>query len=149
MAIDDPKLIKMVEQIEKIFVITGENKIFNGFSWLRFIAPKASGWDETYNIIHNLVAFIESTMKPYVATYSAEDQPQNYIESYLQHMSTSKHEGSFQGERGLQNLRSNLLDLLFAGTDTTSTTLNWAMLLITKYPKCSDEGSRRAGQCLW
>ena len=62
------------------------------------------------------------------------DQPQNYIESYLQHMSTSKHEGSFQGERGLQNLRSNLLDLLFAGTDTTSTTLNWAMLLITKYP---------------
>ena len=49
-------------------------------------------------------------------------------------MSASKHEGSFQGERGLQNLRSNLLDLLFAGSDTTSTSLNWAMLLMTKYP---------------
>ena len=62
------------------------------------------------------------------------DQPQNYIESFLQHMSVNKHEGSFQGKRGLQNLRSNLLDLLIAGSDTTSATLEWAMLLITKYP---------------
>ena len=72
MAIDDPKLIKMVEQIEKIFVVTGENKIFNGFSWLRFIAPNASGWNETYTIINNLVAFIEATMKPHIATYNVE-----------------------------------------------------------------------------
>ena len=54
-------------------------------------------------------------------------------------MSANKHERSFQGERGLQNLRSNLLDLLFAGSDTTSTSLNWAMLLMTKYPNIQTE----------
>ena len=61
------------------------------------------------------------------------DQPQNYIQSFLQHMTASKNEGSFQGERGLQNLRSNLLDFLFAGSETTSTALNWSMLLMAKY----------------
>ena len=48
-------------------------------------------------------------------------------------MTASKNEGSFQGERGLQNLRSNLLDFLFAGSETTSTALNWSMLLMAKY----------------
>ena len=79
MAIDDPKLIKMVEQIEKIFVVTGENKIFNGFSWLRFIAPKASGWDETCDIFHHLIAFIEATMQPYIETYSVEGKQIHFL----------------------------------------------------------------------
>ena len=34
--------------------------------------------------------------------------------------------------REAQNLRSNIIDLLFAGAETTATTLNWAILLIIK-----------------
>ena len=75
MAIHDPKLIKMVQQIEKIFVASGERKVFNGFPWLRFIAPKACGWDEMYKISNNLIAFIEATMKPYIAAYNVEGKP--------------------------------------------------------------------------
>jgi len=133
MAINDPKLIKMVKQIDRIMTITAEGKIFNGFPWLRHIAPKASGWDECVTMVNDLIAFIEATMKPYIASFSEDDQPQNYIQSFLQHMTASKNEGSFQGERGLQNLRSNLLDFLFAGSETTSTALNWSMLLMAKY----------------
>ena len=80
MAIDDPKLIKMVQQIEKIFVATGERKVFNGFPWLRFIAPKACGWDEMYKISNNLIAFIEDTMKPYLAAYNADGKHTQFLE---------------------------------------------------------------------
>ena len=75
MAIDDPKLIKMVEEIERMFVLSSERKVFNGFPWLRFIAPKACGWDEMYKISNNLIAFIEATMKPYIAAYNVEGKP--------------------------------------------------------------------------
>ena len=80
-----------------------------------------------------MVSHIPPIVKLYSMFNKFADQPQNYIQSFLQHMTASKNEGSFQGERGLQNLRSNLLDFLFAGSETTSTALNWSMLLMAKY----------------
>ena len=31
-------------------------------------------------------------------------------------------------------MRASLLDLMFAGAETTSTVMNWSMLLLIKYP---------------
>ena len=76
-------------------------------------------------IIDNVNAFSES--------------PNDYIEAYLQHMSSSNPNSSFHGEMGLQSLRSSLLDLLLAGAETTSTALNWALLILTKYPHIQEK----------
>ena len=50
-------------------------------------------------------------------------------------MSTGKENTSFHGQMGLKNLRTCLFDLLFAGSETTSTVLNWSLLILVKYPE--------------
>ena len=65
-------------------------------------------------------------------------------------MSKSSPNSSFHGRMGLQSLRSSLLDLLFAGAETTSTVLNWSLLILTKYPviqeKIQDELDQVCGR---
>ena len=78
------------------------------------------------------------------------ESPNDYIEAYLQHMSSSNPNSSFHGKMGLQSLRSSLLDLLLGGAETTSTVLNWALLILTKYPhiqgKVQDELDQVCGR---
>ena len=42
---------------------------------------------------------------------------------------------SFYGEFGIENLVNVMMDLFVAGSETTSTTLTWAMLYMIRYPK--------------
>ena len=78
------------------------------------------------------------------------DDPKHYIEAYIQHMSKSTATSSFHGELGVKNLRTSLLDLLFGGSETTSTILNWSLLILIKYPdvqqKVQDELDKVCGR---
>lgn len=38
-----------------------------------------------------------------------------------------------------ENLIASILDLVMAGTETTATTLQWAILLMMKYPEIQSE----------
>ena len=62
------------------------------------------------------------------------DSPNDFIDSYLTKIDDSPLDSSFHGVRGLQNLRSTILDLLLAGSETTSTALTWAVLFMIRYP---------------
>ncbi|KFU86611.1 Cytochrome P450 2J2 [Chaetura pelagica] len=55
----------------------------------------------------------------------------DFIDSYLQEIAKDNGSGSFQEK----NLVACALDLLFAGTETTSTTLRWALLYMAMHPE--------------
>ncbi len=42
-------------------------------------------------------------------------------------------DSTFKGDEGMLNMRNVLIDLFIAGSETTSTTLNWAMLFMLRY----------------
>ncbi|NWS65369.1 CP2J2 protein, partial [Chunga burmeisteri] len=58
-------------------------------------------------------------------------ESRDFIDSYLQEIAKDNGSGCFQEE----NLVECTLDLLFAGTETTSTTLRWALLYMAIYPE--------------
>ncbi|NXG64108.1 CP2J2 protein, partial [Hemiprocne comata] len=58
-------------------------------------------------------------------------ESRDFIDSYLQEMAKDNSSGSFQEK----NLVACVLDLLFAGTETTSTTIRWALLYMATYPE--------------
>ncbi|XP_064003039.1 cytochrome P450 2J2-like isoform X2 [Pogoniulus pusillus] len=58
-------------------------------------------------------------------------ESRDYIDSYLQEMAKGDSSSSFQEE----NLVACVLDLLFAGTETTATTLRWALLYMAIHPE--------------
>ena len=48
---------------------------------------------------------------------------------------TTDRHSSFHGENGKLNLVHTLFDIFLAGSETTSTTLTWAMLYMARYPE--------------
>ncbi|XP_049664379.1 cytochrome P450 2J2 [Accipiter gentilis] len=58
-------------------------------------------------------------------------ESRDFIDSYLQEIAKDNGNGTFQEE----NLVACALDLLFAGTETTSTTIRWALLYMAMYPE--------------
>ena len=47
---------------------------------------------------------------------------------------TTDPSSSFFGEKGRENLAITLYDLFLAGSETTATTLKWALLYMARYP---------------
>lgn len=62
------------------------------------------------------------------------ENPNDFIDAYLRKIEDSSPDSSFHGQLGRQNLTSSIIDLLIAGTDTTSVTLTWAVLYMIKFP---------------
>ncbi|XP_041477576.1 cytochrome P450 2J4-like [Lytechinus variegatus] len=60
------------------------------------------------------------------------DNPRDYIDRYIIRMAQKKGTDSTLDQT---NLRKSIMDLFFAGSDTTSTTLTWAILFMIAYPE--------------
>ncbi|NXU74768.1 CP2J6 protein, partial [Oreotrochilus melanogaster] len=58
-------------------------------------------------------------------------ESRDFIDSYLEEIDKDNGEGIFQEE----NLVACTLDLLFGGTETTSTTIRWGLLFMATYPE--------------
>ena len=70
--LDDPELLKLVNVMDHLTLQSGQQKAIDAFPWLRFVAPRLSGWTEMKSDMDSLLAFIEETMKPYLGSYNNE-----------------------------------------------------------------------------
>ena len=63
----------------------------------------------------------------------------DFIDHYLKEVKSATDRGkansSFFGKEGMLNLENVLVDLFIAGSETTSTTLNWGMLYMILNPE--------------
>ncbi|CAG7638531.1 unnamed protein product, partial [Allacma fusca] len=71
-------------------------------------------------------------IKTHLEEYN-ESKTEDFIDVYLhKHLKSKDGSSSFTGAEGIANLRTSLVDLFQAGTETTSTTLVWSLLFMTK-----------------
>ncbi|XP_057568626.1 cytochrome P450 2J2-like [Hippopotamus amphibius kiboko] len=64
-------------------------------------------------------------------------EARDFIDAYLKEM--EKHKGNATSSFQEENLISSTLDLFFAGTETTSTTLRWGLLYMALYPEIQEK----------
>ena len=70
------------------------------------------------------------------------DNMRDFVDKYISEIKSSNNkESSFHGEEGILNLANVLIDFFLAGSETTSTTLNWGMLYMIMNPNIQAKAS--------
>merc|ERR1712080_74701 len=99
------------------------------------IYPKFLDRHQTISMIQEAMNMMSDNIKEHEDTIDPND-PRDFIDKTLIEIAnTTDPASSFYGNKGKENLAHVLLDLFIAGSETTSTTLTWAVLYMARYPE--------------
>ncbi|ODM87553.1 Farnesoate epoxidase [Orchesella cincta] len=133
---------EIMEKAEKLVECVNKFLLLFFAPFLRHVAPKFFGWVDWTNAVDS---FSELTRKV-IEEHSKQLHPKNprdFIDDYLVKIrETTDPNSSFYKENGAKNLEAVIGDLFFAGSETTSLTLSFAML----YLILNTEAQRNAQQ---
>ncbi|KAM9323959.1 uncharacterized protein PAF06_020207 [Gastrophryne carolinensis] len=129
---EDVELLTMLHYIKETLQIvsSGWGQMFEMFPrTMSFIPGKhqkiISNMKELQNFVKKKVEMNKKTLDP--------NDPRDYVDSFL--IKLEKDKNNPKSEYTITNLLNSTLQIFFAGVETTSTTLTYALLLLMKYPK--------------
>ncbi len=134
---DDPKMKNLVELVDKFFCETGKP-----LNFMCFMYPTLMTIAEATNMLvgplitRKMMELFSKVVTDHEHSFQ-EDNLRDFTDHYLQEMrvvSANSEGSSFKGKDGRTNLVNCLVDFFIAGSETTSTTLNWAMLYLIMHP---------------
>ncbi|KAK3552972.1 hypothetical protein QTP86_029621 [Hemibagrus guttatus] len=132
----DPEFKDMVNRANEIIKLGGSAsiQIYNMFPWLgswlkdwKLIMKKR---EQNLKQIKELVNNLEETLNV--------EETRGLVDSFLIRKKNAEKAGEKDTLFHEQNLIITVSNLFAAGTDTTSTTLRWCLLLMAKYPQIQD-----------
>ncbi|XP_076612268.1 cytochrome P450 2K1-like [Chaetodon auriga] len=134
---NDPKFTTMVDQANKRIQLVGSPsmQLYNLF-------PSICKWFPGRREIHKMFDY---TIKQNLELFSHLKETLNpqmcrgFVDAFLVKKQQLEESGVTNSHFHDENLMMTVLQLFAAGTDTTATTLRWALLLMAKYPKIQDQ----------
>ncbi|ODM89325.1 Methyl farnesoate epoxidase [Orchesella cincta] len=108
---------------------------------LRHVAPDFFGWTSWVNSVKNFFAVTDQAIEAHSVKLDLNN-PQDFIDNYLMEIrATQDPSSTFYKENGEKNLKAIVGDLFFAGAETSSTTLSFAILYL-----CQNQEKQRKAQ---
>ncbi|XP_077130961.1 cytochrome P450 2K1-like isoform X1 [Ranitomeya variabilis] len=128
---DDPTFEKLIKMLDESAKLIGTPKVML-YNYYPFLGSLLGLHKKLMQNIQDLKSFISQCLMNRRLDLDANDVT-GYIDAYLlkQEQETSKVQTYFNEE----NLLTSVLDLFAAGTETTSTTIRWGILLMMKHPE--------------
>ncbi|XP_064600805.1 cytochrome P450 2J6-like [Liolophura sinensis] len=129
---DDPKFVAYMSSIEKNFEDVGFAGPLNFIPWLKYLPGDFFNFKKVMNNVEVLESFTSDQIQHHKDTFNP-DEPRDFIDAYLSEMYKAQEKNphtTFEDEQLLKVIG----DLFVAGTETTSTTLQWALLYMINYP---------------
>ncbi|XP_027761407.1 cytochrome P450 2J2-like [Empidonax traillii] len=135
----DEEFRKLLKLLHETFVLQGAitTQLYNAFPSIMKFLPGA------HQTIFKNSKILKSYMEEQINKHKEDWNPsesRDYIDSYLQEIAKDKGSDTFREE----HLIMCSLDLMFAGTETTSSTLRWALLFMASYPEIQGTSSKRS-----
>ena len=141
--LDNPKLLRIVSLLDRY----ARNKDVNGALASMFPYPEMMRWPCIYRLLdidfptvknhwQNMKLFVEEYVTNHKSSFD-ENNIRDFIDSYLDEIQKhdSEPDSSFHQERGHYMLINVLIDLFFAGLETTSSSITWTLLLLLHHPE--------------
>nr|QST15081.1 CYP370C12 protein [Diaphanosoma celebensis] len=141
---DDPEVKKRVDQMNKTIASIGTiGTLVAFFPVLTKLGPIKKKVTEALGNANLTKQMMLREIEKHRIDHKPGDES-DFIHAFLERMNGERDPRSpFYGDVGLANLKLSLLDLFAAGAETTSTTLQWSILLMASYPeiqrKCQTE----------
>ena len=135
--LEDPKLIKLLtynQQMISDFADPLTTISLTSIPIYKFV--ESLGLLSVVENISNIFKYCDEFIEIEKEKATDGDNPLTFIEAFLHKIkSTDESSHPLYGDRGILNLQNTLLDMFVAGSDTSSTTLNWGMLYMILNPE--------------
>ncbi|XP_019607080.2 cytochrome P450 2B11 [Rhinolophus sinicus] len=141
----DPEFLKLLDKFYQTFSLCSNfsSQMFEFFSNIVKYIPGAHR--QIYRNLEDVKVFIGRSVEKHRETLEPSD-PRDFIDTFLLRMEEEKSDPNSQFHQ--QNLITTVLSLLFAGTETVSTTLHYGFLLLLKYPHITERVHREIDQVI-
>ena len=133
---NDPKLTSLLEKMTNWMkrVTNPAAVLVFVVPWLFRIFPKFLEYNQTLDTSHEMLDRMKETIREHEETIDL-NEPRDFTDKALIEIKkTTDPSSSFFGEKGREHLANTLYDLFLAGSETTATTLKWALLYMARYP---------------
>ena len=136
---DDPKLVHLLTNVDKLLRVLDSGRASSLLhltlpACIFRLFPKFLDRHVPIEVFAMIRDFLSNTIEEHSGAVN-EENPKDFIEAFIAEISnTTDLDSSFYGSYGKKNLLETLVDLLVAGSETTSTTLTWGMLYMIRYP---------------
>lgn len=139
---NDPRLLKFLNLLHKrskLFDMSGGT--LSQFPILRFLAPEKSGYTLIKNLNQEFYNFFMEIVNEHIETFSEDKSSDDLIYAFLSEMQLREKDQSSTFQ--LRQLVMIILDIFIAGSQTTSTTIDLALMMMIVRPdikqKCVEE----------
>lgn len=133
---DDKRLLKLLDLMNrrsKVFDMAGG--VLTQFPWLRFVAPDKTGYNLIRQFNGELHNFFMETIDEHKATLSKENADSDFIYAYLSEMQLETNQENENSTFNETQLIMTILDFFIAGSQTTSTTIDLALMTLALRPQ--------------
>uniref|UniRef100_A0A8C5Q2W3 Cytochrome P450 n=1 Tax=Leptobrachium leishanense TaxID=445787 RepID=A0A8C5Q2W3_9ANUR len=128
----NPTFRKLVGFIDDLVVLTGSPpaQYYNFLPWLKPVLKTPDIVIETVNQLNIVLKKLIGEAKDVMSEHDWTTYLQAFIQKDQNENNVEENEKVFQEK----NLLASIFDLMLGGTETTSTTLQWGVLLMMKFP---------------
>ncbi|XP_069800128.1 uncharacterized protein [Dendropsophus ebraccatus] len=132
----DQKFLTLLSYVHDLLQLFNSRfgQLFNIFPTMMSYIPGPH--QRILKITKNLKQFIKEMVNTHRATLD-ENCPRDFIDCFLIKMEEEKKNPNTEFHE--ENLEAAILDLFFAGTETTSLTLRYGFLILMKYPEIQEK----------
>ncbi|XP_075427032.1 cytochrome P450 2J2-like isoform X1 [Ascaphus truei] len=142
--LDDKLFLQLIESTDSVanFFGTHWGQLYDAFPWLMHRLPGPQ--QQTMQHLEFLRSFVMQEIRHHQENPSGD--PQDVIDFYLDQIAKTKDDPTSTFNEG--NLMQVLIDFFLAGTETTTTTLQWALLYMVIYPDIQDKVQKELDACV-
>ncbi|XP_057651547.1 probable cytochrome P450 305a1 isoform X1 [Diorhabda carinulata] len=132
----DPNLQYLLDLLDKrALAFNMAGGVLNTFPWLRFISPEKSGYNLVIELNKELKALLMKTINAHYETWT-DGRDDDLIYSFISEMKKSNGAPTTFTE---DQLLMVCLDIFIAGSQTTSNTLDFAIMMMILYPEIQEK----------